>query len=254
MAAMNQFLLVGGEDGSFTFMNLQNYEDPIFDSFTNGEYMEVNSIEMSYSRTGAPHAYVSTNDFQVKRIDLTTLETTATFPTEWFVNYTSQSPDRHMIAVVGDDLEGQVMSTNSQEKIASLKGHQRHSFSAAWSPDSMMLTTGSDDRSTCIYDSRMMLNPVHILSTDIMDSVRSLRYSPCGRYLVMAEDRNFVHIVDTTVDYSKAQKIDFVGDISGISLTPDGESLFVGMSSCVDFSSILEFERLRPNCETFCTF
>ncbi|KAF8935730.1 hypothetical protein BGZ58_004825, partial [Dissophora ornata] len=68
------------------FMNLQSCEDPIFDSFTNGEHMEVNSIEMSYSKTGAPHACVSTNDFQVQRIDLTTLETTATFPTEWFVN------------------------------------------------------------------------------------------------------------------------------------------------------------------------
>ena len=45
-----------------------------------------------------------------------------------------------------------------------------------------------------------------------------------------------MHVVDTTVDYSMAQKIDFVGDISGISLTPDGEGLFVGVSSSVDFS------------------
>ena len=49
------------------------------------------------------------------------------------------------------------------------------------------------------------------------------------------EDRHYVHIVDTTLDYSQAQKIDFVGDISGISFTPDGEGLYIGVSS-IDFS------------------
>ncbi|KAI1317996.1 hypothetical protein EDD11_007379 [Mortierella claussenii] len=168
----------------------------------------------------------------------------ASYLTDWFVNYTSQSPDGHMIGVVGDALEGQVMSVNSREKIATLKGHQRYCFSAAWSPDSTMLATGSDDRSTCVYDTRMMEYPVHILSTQIRNSVRSLRYSPCGRYLFMAEDCNYVHVVDTTSDYSVAQKIDFVGDISGIGLTPDGESLYVGVSNSQDLSSILEFEQL----------
>ncbi|KAG0365138.1 hypothetical protein BGZ54_006839 [Gamsiella multidivaricata] len=245
MAAMDEFLLVGGEDGSFTFMNLQTCENPIFGSFIDEGYMEVNGIELSYSRTGAPHAYVSTNDNAIRCVDMGTLQTYATFSSDWFVNYTSQSPDGHMIGIVGDDQDGRVMSVNSRETIATLKGHQRYSFAVAWSPDSTMLATGSDDMSTCIYDTRMMQNPVHIISRDIRESVRSLRYSSCGRYLVMAEDRDYVHIVDTASDYSKAQKIDFVGDISGISLTPDGDGLFVGVSSTVDFSSILEFERLN---------
>lgn len=51
----------------------------------------------------------------------------------------------------------------------------------------------------------------------------------------ITEERDNIHIVDTTSDYKKAQKIDFIGDISGISLTPDAEGLFVGVSS-VDFS------------------
>ncbi|KAF9115756.1 hypothetical protein BGX27_006538 [Mortierella sp. AM989] len=235
MAAMDNLLLAGGEDGCFTFINLETCSSPVFDRFTNGDNMEVNGIEMSYSRTGKIHAFVSTNDLQVRCMDMSTLETYATYPTDWFVNYTTQSPDGHMIALVGDDEEGQVMSVNSREKIATLRGHQRYSFSAAWSPDSMMLATGSDDFSTCIYDTRMMSNPLHILGKGITQSIRSLRYSACGRYLVMAEDRNLVHIVDTTSDYSKAQKIGFVGDISGISLTPDGEGLFIGVSY-VDFS------------------
>ncbi|KAF9369005.1 hypothetical protein BGX21_006206, partial [Mortierella sp. AD011] len=269
MAATDNLLLAGGEDGSFVFMNLETCTNPIYESFTDGGYMEVNGIEISHSRAGKIHAYVSTNDNQVRCVDMATLETYATYPTDWFVNYASQSPDGHMIALVGDDVDGQVMSVNSREKIATLKGHQRYSFSVAWSPNSMMLATGSDDRSTCIYDTRMMSDPVHILGKDIQQSVRSLRYSVCGQYLVMAdrvataqrpmlytntiasqkceikEDRNYVHIVDTTSDYSKAQKIDFIGDISGVSLTPDGEGLFIGVSNSVEFSSILEFERLH---------
>ncbi|KAG0034963.1 hypothetical protein BGZ81_001912 [Podila clonocystis] len=243
MAAMDHNLLLGGEDGSFTFMNLQTCQKPVFGTFTDGEYLEINSIEMSHSRTGASHAYVSTNDYRVRCVDLNSLETYAEYPTEWFVNYTAQSPDAHMIAIVGDALDGQVLSVNSKEVIATLKGHQRFSFSCAWSPDSRMLATGSDDQSTCIYDTRKMSEPLHVLGSGIKESVRALRYSACGRYLIMAEERDYIHIVDTTSDYKQAQKIDFIGDISGISLTPDAEGLFVGVSS-VDFSSLLEFERL----------
>ncbi|KAF9084338.1 hypothetical protein BGX23_010598 [Mortierella sp. AD031] len=250
MAAMDEFMMVGGEDGSFTFMNLRTCENPVYDSFTTEHFLEVNGIEITRSRTGTPLAYMSSNDHidhQLRCLDLTTLQVSATFPTAEFVNFASQSPDGHMLTLVGDEVNGQVMSVNSREKIATLKGHQRFCFSVAWSPDSRMLATGSDDRSTCIFDTRMLADPVHILSRDIQESVRSLRYSSCGRYLAMAEDRHYVHIVDTTTDYSQAQKIDFVGDISGISFTPDGEGLYIGVSS-IDFSSLLEFEKIRPEC------
>ncbi|KAF9135889.1 hypothetical protein BGW39_010704 [Mortierella sp. 14UC] len=246
MAAMDEFLMVGGEDGSFTFMNLQTCENPVYDSFTTEHYLEVNGIEITRSRTGA---YMSSNDHvdkQLRCLDLTTLQVTATFPALKFANFASQSPDGHMLALATDELEGHVMSVNSREKIATLKGHQRFSFSVAWSPDSRMLATGNDDRSACVYDTRMLTTPVHILSQEVQESVRSLRYSSCGRYLAMAEDRHYVHIVDTTTDYSQAQKIDFVGDISGISFTPDGEGLYIGVSS-IDFSSLLEFEKFRPS-------
>ncbi|KAF9198486.1 hypothetical protein BGZ49_000692, partial [Haplosporangium sp. Z 27] len=245
MAALDNLLLTGGEDGSFTFINLETCKAPIYDTFTNGGHMEVNGMEISYSRTGKPHAFISTNDYRVRCVDMSTLEITSIYPTDWFVNYTSQSPDGHMIALVGDHVDGIVMSVNSRDKIATLKGHQRYSFSVAWSPDSQMLATGSDDHSTCLYDTRMMSDPVRIISKEIQQSVRSLRYSSCGKYLVMAEDRDYVHIVDTASDYTKAQKIDFIGDISGISLTPDGEGLYIGVSNTVPFSSILEFERVH---------
>lgn len=44
--------MVGGEDGSYTFMNLQTCDNPVFDSFTTVHYLEVNGIEITRSRTG----------------------------------------------------------------------------------------------------------------------------------------------------------------------------------------------------------
>ncbi|KAI1297612.1 hypothetical protein EDD11_007031, partial [Mortierella claussenii] len=52
MATLDDMLLVGGEDGSFTFMNLDTCVDPVYGSFTDGRHMEVNGIEISHSRTG----------------------------------------------------------------------------------------------------------------------------------------------------------------------------------------------------------
>ena len=52
MAAMDEYLMVGGEDGSYTFMNLQTCDNPVFDSFTTVHYLEVNGIEITRSRTG----------------------------------------------------------------------------------------------------------------------------------------------------------------------------------------------------------
>lgn len=53
MAAMDEYLMVGGEDGSYTFMNLQTCDNPVFDSFTTVHYLEVNGIEITRSRTGS---------------------------------------------------------------------------------------------------------------------------------------------------------------------------------------------------------
>lgn len=113
MAAMDEYLLVGGEDGSFTFMNLHTFQHPVYDTFTNGE---VNGIEMSHSRTGGtlvneplssprfsdwiyeltfllfhlatsgPHAFISTNDSYIRCVDLRTLQTPVMYPTDWYVN------------------------------------------------------------------------------------------------------------------------------------------------------------------------
>jgi len=57
MAAVDEFLMVGGEDGSFTFMNLRTCDNPIYDSFTTEHCLEVNGIEITRSRTGSTFCF-----------------------------------------------------------------------------------------------------------------------------------------------------------------------------------------------------
>ncbi|GMP64862.1 hypothetical protein CsSME_00025927 [Camellia sinensis var. sinensis] len=55
---------------------------------------------------------------------------------------------------------------------------------------------------------------------------------------------DFVHVYDTKSGYEKEQEIDFFGEISGMSFSPDTESLFIGVWDRT-YGSLLEFGRRR---------
>jgi len=77
MAAKDEHLLVGGDDGSFTYMNLETSAKPILGGFSDADYMEVNGMEISRSRTGGKNGSISLAMLGLKRI--TTNITTTTF-------------------------------------------------------------------------------------------------------------------------------------------------------------------------------
>lgn len=57
-----------------------------------------------------------------------------------------------------------------------------------------------------------------------------MRFTSDGQYMAMAETCDFVHVYDVKQDFANAQEIDFFGDVSGISFSPDTESLFIGVA------------------------
>lgn len=57
---------------------------------------------------------------------------------------------------------------------------------------------------------------------------------------------DFVHVYDAKSGYEKEQEIDFFGEISGMSFSPDTESLFIGVWDRT-YGSLLEFGRRRNN-------
>ncbi|KAF9600605.1 hypothetical protein IFM89_011134 [Coptis chinensis] len=109
--------------------------------------------------------------------------------------------------------------------VASLVGHLDYSFATAWHPNGHILATCNQDKTCRVWDTRYLASPVAVLKGNL-GAIRSIRFSSDGKFMAVAEPADFVHIYNTTLDYKKRQEIDFFGEISWISLSPDDESLF----------------------------
>lgn len=62
--------------------------------------------------------------------------------------------------------------------------------------------------------------------------------------MAMAEPADFVHIFDTGSGFERRQELDFFGEVSGISFSPDTEAFFVGVWDR-SYGSLLQYGRRR---------
>lgn len=123
-----------------------------------------------------------------------------------------------------------------------MKGHRDYSFASAWHPDGRIFATGNQDKTCRVWDVRNLSNPVSVLKGN-MGGVRSVRFSSDGQVLVVAEDADFVHVYNTNLNYETRQEIDFFGEIAGVSVSPDDESLYVGVWDRT-YGSLLQFNKV----------
>ena len=128
------------------------------------------------------------------------------------------------------------------QTLHSIKGHRDYSFASAWSPDGRTFATGNQDKTCRIWDSRNLSKAVHVLRGNL-GAIRSIRFTSDGQFMSMAEPADFVHIYDVKSDYNRRQELDFFGEISGTSFSPDTDMLFVGVWDRV-YGSLLQFGRL----------
>jgi uncharacterized protein YjiK len=77
-----------------------------------------------------------------------------------------------------------------------------------------------------------------------MADIRAIRYTSDGKIMVMSESADFLYIFDVESGYMRRQEVDFFGEVSGISFSPDTEALFVGVSH-QNYNSLIEFHRRR---------
>ncbi|GIL91285.1 hypothetical protein Vretimale_9993 [Volvox reticuliferus] len=172
-----------------------------------------------------------------------TLRPLTQWPFDWAVNYATVRPDSHLAAVVGDDPDTLLTDVHNGTTVARLHGHQDFSFAAAWHPGGVLLATGNQDTTTLLWDVRKTNEPLTRLAGR-MGAIRSLRFTPDGRFLAMSEPADFVHIYDVASGFQDCQEHDFFGEIAGIAFTPDSSSLFVGISDLV-YASLMQLERQR---------
>ncbi|EAZ35986.1 hypothetical protein OsJ_20288 [Oryza sativa Japonica Group] len=161
----------------------------------------------------------------------------------WPVNHTSVSPDRKLLAVVGDDRDALLVDSRNGKVTSTLVGHLDYSFASAWHPDGRTFATGNQDKTCRVWDVRNLSTSLSVLRGNI-GAIRCIRYSSDGQFMLFSEPADFVHVYSAAADYKKRQEIDFFGEISGISLSPDDESLFVGVCDRV-YASLLHYRMVH---------
>ena len=202
-----------------------------------------NAVDFFSTPSGAEALVCSNNDKATRWYDIATMRCVAHHEYPWAVNYTAVGRDGRLAAVVGDAKEAWVVDTRTGKLVQTCEGHLDFSFAAAWHPDGLRFATGNQDTTTRVWDMRHTGQSLAVLRGR-MGAVRSLRFSSDGAFLAAAEPADFVHVYDVAASFTKKQTLDHFGETAGISFSPCGEALFVGVAD-LTYGSVLEFERSR---------
>ncbi|KAF2920300.1 hypothetical protein DAI22_08g199500 [Oryza sativa Japonica Group] len=243
LAVRGNLLVAGGFRGELICKFLDREGISYCCKSTHDDNGITNSLEIFEKPSGSVHFLASNNDCGVRDFDMEKFQICNNFRFPWAVNHTSLSPDGKLVAIVGDNPEGLIVDTNSGKTVHELRGHLDYSFASAWNPDGRTFATGNQDKTCRIWDIRNLSKSVAVLGGN-MGAIRSIRYTSDGRFLAMAEPADFVHIFDVGSGYRRKQVVDFFGEISGISFSPDTEALFIGVHDRT-YSSLLQYNRLR---------
>ncbi|KAK1270387.1 hypothetical protein QJS04_geneDACA004359 [Acorus gramineus] len=155
--------------------------------------------------------------------------------------YRGSSPENNLVTIVGDHPDGQLIDSRNGKVVTTVVGHLDYSFASAWHPNGYNFATGNQDKTCRVWDVRNLSSSIAVLKNN-MGAARSIRYSSDGRFMAVAEPADFVHIYNTDLNYQKRQEIDLFGEISGISLSPDDESLFIGICDRT-YASLVQYKR-----------
>ncbi|XP_024018745.1 uncharacterized WD repeat-containing protein C2A9.03 [Morus notabilis] len=243
LAVKDKLLVAGGFQGELICKHLDRPGVSYCSKTTYDDNAITNAVEIYASRSGAVHFTSSNNDCGVRDFDMEKFQLSNHFRFPWPVNHTSLSPNGKLLVIVGDNPDGMVVDSQTGKTVMPLCGHLDFSFASSWHPDGVTFATGNQDKTCQIWDVRNLSRSVAVLKGNF-GAIRSLRYTSDGCYLAMAEPADFVHVYDVKSGYEKEQEIDFFGEISGISFSPDTESLFIGVWDRT-YGSLLEYGRHR---------
>ncbi|XP_004294875.1 PREDICTED: uncharacterized WD repeat-containing protein C2A9.03-like [Fragaria vesca subsp. vesca] len=243
LAVKDKLLVAGGFQGELICKHLDRPGVSFCSRTTYDENAITNAVDIYDSPSGAVHFTASNNDCGVRDFDMEKFQLSKHFRFPWPVNHTSLSPNGKLLVIVGDNPDGMLVDSQTGKTVRALSGHLDFSFASAWHPDGVTFATGNQDKTCRVWDVRNLSKSVAVLKGNL-GAIRSIRYTSDGRYMMMAEPADFVHVYDVKSGYEKEQEIDFFGEISGISFSPDTESLFIGVWDRT-YGSLLEYGRRR---------
>ena len=229
LGGCSSVLMAGGFNGTFVLKPLHTEASapPTIGVITDHSNGITNHIQLIRSRhTNTPHAVVSSNDTYVRIMDTSRPDTwLAEHAFPWAINCSSTSPDSRLRAVAGDTREVRIVDADRGSTQFVLTGHQDYGFATAWSDDGHTIATGNQDQTVRIYDARNLSSAVKVIPMR-MACCRSLRFSPGGGLLAMAEPADFVHLVETR-KWEGLQTLSFYGEVGGVEFSGDGNELVI---------------------------
>lgn len=243
LAVKNNILVAGGFQGEITCKRLDKPGLSFCTRVTHEDNAITNAVDIYDGLSGRIHFMASNNDCGLREYETEKFQLLNYFRFPWPVNHTSVSPDRKLVAVVGDHSDGLLVDSQNGKAVATVVGHRDYSFASAWHPDGRYFATGNQDKTCRVWDIRNLSSSVAVLKGN-MGAVRSIRFSSDGQFMVVVEPADFVHVYSTNADYKKRQEIDFFGEISGVSLSPDDESLFIGIWDRT-YASLLQYNKMH---------
>lgn len=250
LAALDDVLIAGGFEGEYALTSLSaTYGTPftlgrIKDRAPDSKSHITNHIHLCESRSNyTPQAVLCSNDFRLRVLDCGTNTFTHSFLYPTAVNCSATSPNGRMRVVVGDFQETLITNAETGQPFESLNSHTDDVFACAWADDGIHVATAAQDSTIVVWDARYWGKPLTVLYSEL-SIPRVLRFSPVGggpRVLVAAEADDYISIINAQT-FESRQVFDFFGSTAGISMTPDGQSLFVANSE-KRFAGIMELER-----------
>ena len=246
LTAGNGVLVAGSYEGVYAMKSLSaDFESaPVLGEIAAGADVSTNHIQTYLDRhSGLPRVVFDSNDRTVRILDCTTSHWVACHEYPYQVNCSVISPDGRLRLLNGDGCEPIVANAETGETLAKLPGHEDFGFACDWAADGVTMATGHQDGIVKVWDARKLNRSIQTIAME-QAGCRSLQFSPLGsgkRVLVLAEPADFVHIVDAQTFESK-QTIDFFGEISGISMPPDGSKLYIANADA-KYGGLMEFMR-----------
>ncbi|KAK9725864.1 hypothetical protein RND81_05G174700 [Saponaria officinalis] len=241
LAVKDRLMVAGGFQGELACKHLDRPGISFCTRTTYDDNAITNAVEIYDSLSGGYRFMASNNDCGIREYEMERYQLLRHFCFPWPVNHTSISPDRKLVAVVGDHVDALLIDSQTGKEVASVEGHRDYSFATAWHPDGRVFATGNQDKTCRVWDVRKLSESVAVLKGNL-GAARSIRFSSDGQFMVVAEPADFVHVYNTKVNYEKRQEIDFFGEISGVSLSPDDESLYIGIWDRT-YASLLQYNR-----------
>lgn len=252
LTAGNGVLVAGSYEGLYAMKSLSaDFESaPVLGEIAAGVDVSTNHIQTYLDRqSGLPRVAFDSNDRTVRILDCTTSHWVACHKYPYQVNCSAISPDGRLRLLNGDGCEPILANAETGETLAKLPGHDDFGFACDWAADGVTMATGHQDGIVKVWDARKLNQSIQTIAME-QAGCRSLQFSPLGsgkRVLVLAEPADFVHIVDAQTFESK-QTIDFFGEISGISMPPDGSKLYIANADS-KYGGLMEFDRSHDGSE-----